>query len=198
MDVSSKYCKVFVSNGMTRQKYNELLQLAMSIREQKNKVSELVCSNLLKYLDMKPLNFVTEMRSIFKGEISSNFDKHTYQQVIDMYSNKFDALQRKLTFEHIEYQGVELYKRNCKGHRKGEFKKVVTKMSSTPLSVCLTYLARYGNETTLEYIKKQLERTDLKQSQFQFYKNILDKCDKFGFERLLDIALRIIKMCAVK
>lgn len=188
--MSSKYCKVFVSNKMTRQKYNELLQLAMFIREQKNKVSELVCSNLLKYLDMKPLKFVSEMRSMFKGKISSSFDKETYQQVIDMYSNKFDALQRKLTFEYIEYQGVELYKRNCKGHRKGEFKKVVIKRSSTPLSVCLTYIARYGNNNTLDYINKQLERTDLKQSQIDFYKNILDKCDKFGFERLLDIALR--------
>lgn len=190
MDISSKYCKVFVSDGVTRRKYDELHQLAVSINKHKNKVSELVCSNLLKYLDMKPLNFVTEMRSMFNGEISSNFDKQMYQQVIDMYANKFDALQRKLTFEHIEYNGVELYKRNCNGHRKGDFKKVVIKRSSTPLSVCLTYLARYGNETTLDYINKQLERTDLKTSQVDFYKNILDKCDKFGFDRLLDIALR--------
>ena len=202
MDISSKYCKVFVSDGVTRRKYDELHQLAVSINKQKNKVSELVCSNLLKYLDTKPLNFVTEMRSMFKGEISSNFDKQMYQQVIDMYSNKFDSLQRKLIFEHIEYKGIESYKRNCKGHRKGDFKKVISKRSSTPLSVCLTYLARYGNETTLEYIKKQLERTDLKQSQIDFYKNILDKCDKFGFDKLLDLALckrqRVLKRYADK
>lgn len=190
MNIASKYNKIFVSNGMTHQKYDELLQLAMSIREQKNKVSRLVCDNLLKYLNMNPLNFVTEMRSMFKGEISSYFDKQLYQQVINMYANKFDALQRKLTFKRIEYKGVEVYKRNYNGHKRGDFKKVVTKMSSTPLSVCLCYLARYGSETTLEYIKKQLERTDLKQSQIDFYKNILDKCDKFGFNRLLDIALR--------
>ena len=106
-----------------------------------------------------------------------------------MYANKFDALQRKLTFEHIEYQGVELYKRSCKGHTKGDFKKFITKRPSTPLSVCLTYLARYGNDNTLDYINKQLERTDLKPSQVDFYKNILDKCDKFGFDRLLGLAL---------
>lgn len=202
MDITSKYCKVFVSDGVTRRKYDELHQLAVSIMEQKNKISRLVCSNLLKYLDMKSLNFVTEMRSMFKGEISSNFDKHIYQQVIDMYANKFDALQRKLAFEHIEYQGVELYKRNCKGHRKGEFKKVVIKRSSTPLSVCLTYLARYGNDNTLDYINKQLERTNLKASQVDFYKNILDKCDKFGFDKLLGIALckrqRVLKRYADK
>lgn len=193
---------MFVSNSVTRRKYDELLQLAMSIREQKNKVSELVCSNLLKYLDMKPLNFVTEMRSMFKRKISSYFDKQLYQQVINMYTNKFDALQRKLTFKHIEYKGVEVYKRNCNGHKRGDFKKVVTKMSSTPLSVCLCYLARYGSETTLEYIKKQLERTDLKQSQIDFYKNILDKCDKFGFNKLLNLALckrqRVLKRYAGK
>lgn len=190
MNIASKYNKTFVSNGMTRQKYDELLQLAMSIREQKNKVSRLVCDNLLKYLNMNPLNFVTEMRSMFKGEISSYFDKQLYQQVINMYANKFDALQRKLTFKRIEYKGIEVYKRNYNGHKKGDFKKVVVKRLTTPLSVCLCYLARYGNETILEYIKKQLERTDLKQSQIDFYKNILNKCDKFGFNRLLDIALR--------
>lgn len=202
MNISSKYCKMFVSNSVTRRKYDELYGLAVSINQQKNKVSELVCSNLLKYLDMKPLNFVTEMRSMFKRKISSYFDKQLYQQVINMYTNKFDALQRKLTFKHIEYKGVEVYKRNCNGHKRGDFKKVVTKMSSTPLSVCLCYLARYGSETTLEYIKKQLERTDLKQSQIDFYKNILDKCDKFGFNKLLNLALckrqRVLKRYAGK
>ena len=57
------------------------------------------------------------------------------------------------------------------------------------MSICLTYLARYGNENTLTYINKQL--CDCKDTgKRQFYENIIRCCDKFGFKRLLSIALR--------
>jgi len=122
----------------------------------KNEVSRLVSSHLLNYLDVNPLVFVTEMRHCFTGQVSSNFDKHLFRQVIDAYQNKFDALKCGLLFQVVEFQGFEFYKRNTKDHKTGDFKKVVTRKRSTPLSTCLTYLARYGSETTLEYIETQL------------------------------------------
>jgi putative transposase len=202
MDIASKYCKFFMSDNMTRLKYDELYRLAVSINEEKNRISELVCKDLFKYLNTKPFDFVTEMHARFKGVISSNFDTQMYRQVIDMYENKFKALQKKLTFECVEYKGIEVYKRNCKGHKKGEFKKAVIVHRTTPLSSCMTYLARYGTDNILEYINSQLERTDLKQSQADFYKNIIEKCDKFGFDRLFKLALskreRILKKYAEK
>ena len=102
MDIASKYCKFFMSDNMTRLKYDELYRLAVSINEEKNRISELVCKDLFKYLNTKPFDFVTEMHARFKGVISSSFDTQMYRQVIDMYENKFKALQKKLTFEHIE------------------------------------------------------------------------------------------------
>ena len=39
MEIASKYTKVFVSDDLTRQKYDELYDLAVSIREQKNTIS---------------------------------------------------------------------------------------------------------------------------------------------------------------
>ena len=100
--MASKYCKVFMSDNMTRLKYDELYRLAVSINEQKNRTSELICKDLFKYLNTNPLDFVTEMRARFKGTISSHFDTQMYRQVIDMYENKFKALQKKLTFECVE------------------------------------------------------------------------------------------------
>ena len=40
MEITSKYTKVFVSDDLTRQKYGELHDLAISIREQKNTIKK--------------------------------------------------------------------------------------------------------------------------------------------------------------
>ncbi len=191
MLTASKYAKVFVSDDLTRQKYDELHDLAVSIREHKNIISKEVCLDILHYLDISSLNFVTEMRNKYKGVINSNFDKQLYQQVIDAYQNKFDAISRRLKFECVSFIGFEYYKRNCKGHNVGDLKRVITKRKSTDLSVCLTYLARYGNDNTLEYITKQLADGNIDDRKRRFYQNIIRCCNKFGFERLMKLALSL-------
>ena len=129
------------------------------------------------------------MRETFQGYIPSSFDAQLYTQIFECYQNKFDAIQKRLKFEHITYIGCELYKRITKRHNKGDFKKVITEKKQTALSNCLTYLARYGNENTIEYITKQLEFCDDKKK--HFYNNILRCVEKFGFDRLMNLALQI-------
>ncbi len=191
MLVASKYTKVFTSDELTRQKYDELYSLAVAIREHKNEVSEEVCKDMLRYLDMTPMTFVKEMRNKYKGLIPSSFDSHIYQSVIDAYQNKFDAINRRLKFECVSFVGFEHYKRKCKGHKAGDMKRVITKRKSTDLSICLTYLARYGNENTVVYITKQLANGNLDDKKRGFYQNIIDKCNKFGFDRLMKLALSL-------
>lgn len=136
-----------------------------------------------------------EMRDHFKGVISSSFDAQLYTHVFTCYQNKFKSLQRKLKFEFIEFNEFELYKCDSKHHKKGDLKRVLIKKKQTPLSICLTYLARYGNENIIEYIKSNITTCDDKKR--EFYHNILRCCDKFGFERLYRLALskrkRILK-----
>ena len=188
MVIDSKYTKIFKSNGLTRQKYDELVELAVMLRDHKNLVSEYVNFNLEKYLDYSKLDFLKEMRAIYKDVIPSSFDVQLYTQVFNCYQNKFEAIRKHLDFEVAKFKGFEFYKRNTKKNKKGDLKKVVTEKSKTPLSICLTYLARYGNENTLDYITKQLETCDDKKQ--DFYNNIIRCCEKFGFERLLVLALR--------
>lgn len=196
MIIDSKYSKQFISNSLTETKYNELHELAVTINNLKNKVSKEVNDNLLFFLDMKPLNFVTYMRNQYPGIISSNFDKQLYRSVIDCYQNKFDAIQKALTFEQINYLGIELYKRDTKKNKRGDFKKLIQKKEQTSLTSCLTYLARYGSENTLNYITEQL-KTITDTEKIKYYQNILTYVSKFGFNRLLNLALskriRIIK-----
>ena len=172
---------------MTRQKYGELYSFAVMLRDHKNIVSEYVSTNLEHYLEYSKLEFLKEMRSRYKDVIPSSFDAQLYTQLYDCYQNKFDAIRKRLDFEVVRFVGFELYKRDTKKNKKGDLKKVVTEKSKTPLSICLTYLARYGNENTLGYISEQLESCDDKKR--KFYENIIRCCDKFGFDRLMKLAL---------
>ena len=195
MFIDSKYTKIFHSNDLTHLKYNELRAFAMAIREHKNTVSEYVNKNLLKYLDYNMFSFLKEMMEIYKGIIPSSFDGQLYKQIFICYQNKFKAIQRSLLFEKITFLGFEFYKRDTKKHKKGELKKVSLKRENSPLSICLSYLARYGNNNIVEYINSQFDNVDNKKK--KFYNNILNCINKFGFERLFNLALskrnRIIK-----
>ena len=135
------------------------------------------------------------MRLLYKGILTSSFDAQLYTQVFTCYQNKFDAIQRKLKFEASVFKGFEFYKHNTKKYKKGDFKSVILEKKQTPLSNCLTYLARYGNENTISYINSNIGNCDEKKR--EFYSNILRCCKKFGFDRLYGLALskrqRIIK-----
>lgn len=188
MIIDSKYTKIFVSDDITRLKYNELYNIAANIREHKNKVSEFVSHNLLKYLDYSNLTFMKEMRTEFKNQVGSSFDAQLYTQVLTCYQNKFDNIRKSLTFEKITYSHCELYKRNPKKNKKGDFKKVVNKHETTRLSVCLSYLARYGSDNTIEYIQSQL--LNCEENKRDYYQSILDCINKFGFARLMALAMQ--------
>lgn len=188
MIIDSKYTKTFKSNDLTRQKYDELVGFATMLRDHKNTVSEYTNSNLEHYLECSKLDFLKDMRARYKDVIPSSFDAQLYTQVFTCYQNKFDAIRKHLDFEVFRFKGFELYKSDTKKNKKGDLKKVLTEKSKTPLSICLAYLARYGNENTLDYITKQSENCDDKKR--VFYNNIIRCCAKFGFERLLDLALR--------
>lgn len=189
MITQSKYTKIFKSNDMTRLKYDELYDFAVLIRNHKNIVSKYVNDNLLQYLDYSKFAFLKEMRMLYKNTIPSSFDAQLYTQILTSYQNKFYAIQRKLKFEVITFNGFTFYKRDTKQHKKGDFKSVVICKEQTPLSICLTYLVRYGNENTLTNINKQLGDCN-DTGKRQFYENIIRCCNKFGFEKLLSIALR--------
>ena len=190
MTVDSKYTKVFTSDSLTDLKYNELHAYAVYLREWRNRVSKEVNDNLLKYMEMSPLNFVTHMRSLHDGELNSNFDKHLYRLVIDCYRNKFDNVKHKMEFSIREFKGFEHFKRDCKNGRKGQLKNINYRERKTPLSNCLTYLVRYGFDGTAEYIRTQIAGGSVDEKKRNYYQNILRCIEKFGFERLMRLALQ--------
>ena len=187
MIIQSKYTKTFHSKDLTRHKYDELYNFAVLIQKHKNIVSQHVNENLLYYLDCTKFQFAKEMRERFKGSVLSSFYDQIYTQVFTCYQNKFDAIQRRLVFNVSIFKGFEYYKRDVKSHKKGNLKRVLVEKKQTKLSSCLTYLVRYGNEGTIEYIKSNIDKWDVNKR--DFYNNIIRCCEKFGFERLYALAL---------
>ena len=187
MIIQSKYTKAFHSKDLTRQKYDELYDFAVLIQNHKNIVSQYVNENLLHYLDCAKFQFVKEMRTKFKGTVTSSYYWEIYTQVFTCYENKFKNIQHRLIFKVSTVKGFELYKRGTKKHNKGDLKKVIVDKKQTKLSSCLTYLARYGNEGTIAYIKSNFDKCDVNKR--EFYNNIIRCCEKFGFERLYLLAL---------
>lgn len=187
MIIQSKYAKTFHSKDLTRLKYDELYDFAMLIRNHKNVVSQYVNNNLLHFLEYNKFQFITEMIGHFKNAIPSSFNAQLYTQVFTCYQNKLNAIQRQLVFETKTFNGFEYYKRDTRNHEKGDLKKVINDKKQTPLYNCLTYLTRYGNENIIDYINANIDKCDEKKH--DFYNNILRCCNKFGFERLYNLAL---------
>ena len=188
MITQSHYTKEFKSNGLTHLKYNELRAFAEALRDHRNSVSKYVNSNLMFFLDMSKFTFIKEMRARFKDIVPSSFDAQLYSSVYTAYVNKFEAVAKRLRFEKIAYEGCEFYKRDTKKGRKGDFKRVVITKEATGLSRTLTWLARYGNAGSMEYMKSVLSTCDGKKQ--AFYKMMLEVCERFTLTRLLRLAMQ--------
>ena len=201
MKVKSRYSRSFYSDGLSDTKYREIHALAVSIKEVKNEISEIVNQDLFHYLDMSKYQFQKEMLPLVKNRISSNFVKQLLNDVYTAYQNKFKNIKTKLKFQHIKEYSFTYYKRSGKTksgrvYRAGDFKGISIKHDDTPLSMTLTYLARYGYFGIVDYLlEKFVNVTNHKEE--VFYADVLDTIYKFGFTRLFALAMnkrnRIIK-----
>lgn len=189
----SRYSRSFYSDGLTDRKYQEIRVLAVSIRDAKNKISGIVNQDLFMYLEMSKIDFQKTMLPYIKDEISSHFTKQLCDDVYTAYQNKFNNIKKRLKFQHICEYHFNYYKRNGKTkngreYHSGDFKSITIKHDETPLSITLTYLARYGYFGIVDYLlEKFVQETN--QEKEKFYADVLDTIYKFGFTRLFALAM---------
>ena len=202
MKQPSRYSRSFYSDGLTDRKYQEIYALAVSIRDAKNKISGIVNQDLFRYLEMSKHTFQQTLCNIAKEQkISNHFIWQLLDDVYVAYQNKFGNIKRRLKFQHIKEYSFTYYKRSGKTqsgrtYKTGDFKGISIKHNDTPLSITLTYLARYGYFGIVDYLlEKFVQETN--QEKEKFYADVLDTIYKFGFTRLFALAMskrnRIIK-----
>ena len=202
MKQPSRYSRSFYSDGLTDRKYQEIHALTISIRDTKNKISGIVNQDLFKYLEMSKHTFQQALCDIAKEQkISNHFIWQLLDDVYVAYQNKFGSIKTRLKFQHIKEYNFTYYKRSGKTkngriYKTGDFKGISIKHDETPLSITLTYLARYGYFGIVDYLlEKFVQETN--QEKEKFYADVLDTIYKFGFTRLFALAMskrnRIIK-----
>ena len=160
---------------------------AIKVRDLKNELSMIVSKDLLKYLGMSKFDTIKEFEALLSGRLPSADLKCLIEDVYNAYQNKFDAIQRKIEFKMVKTIKYTHYQRKTKQFRKGDLKSVEVKYQKTRLSTTLTYLARYGNPGTITYVQNNFANVDEKKQ--KFYTTILETCEHFGFQKLLDMAL---------
>lgn len=193
MEIERKVTKKFVSKYLTRKKYNELYNFAIELRDFRNEISEDLNKNILSLVNKSKITFINEMRIKYKGRLSSCFDAQLFRQLYIDYTNKLAYIQHKIQFKKIVKIEREFYKKKTADHEVGDLKSRKNIKRSTPLTICLTYLARYGKIGTVEYLEEQKKLLDKNKKKdlekIIFYDIVIKYCKKYKFKRLYKLAL---------
>ena len=173
-----------------------------------NKISSYIIDNFFEFIDPLTLKivprgiFITKIRNAFPKILSNTFDGETYKRIYTGYKNKVEAIKRKLVVKEKVIRDILYYKRktvvkerDCNSNLvevtkiPGDIREVRYKYIETPKTKALTYLAKYGNAGTYEFIKKQLLREDVSKSKKDMYESHIEMFEKYGFQTLLEEAI---------
>ena len=182
----------FYSKALNAKKFDLFVKKAEAIRDYKNALSLEMSSNLLFYLEKAKfdlINLFGNKQSLLKPSsvMRTNETQRAVSDVFDAYESKMSQLKQKMIFVIQKSIEVEYYKRNTKHNKKGDVRSFEIKTKSTSLSKTMSFLARHGAEDTLEYVNKRLENE--KGDKKAFYQTLKSHIEKFGFERLLRLAV---------
>lgn len=212
--------KSFYSVQMTEQKKFALTCFAYYVSWVRNNVSKYFYDNfLLCSLIEKSKDFTTHIRHLNDETLNINscFDHILYEEVFNAYNNKAKQVNKLTGFESVRFIDFNYYKRTTKNYNKGDFKSVNIEKKTTPLSMTLTYFAKYvyDKEGIEDYIKEQYEvrlpnklssetneqEKEKLNSRITYYKTIYDCIQRFKtngrYDRLIKLAFdkrdRIVK-----
>ncbi|WQJ53863.1 MAG: transposase [Wendovervirus sonii] len=190
MTIDQNITKTFCSYELTDFKYQSIHEFASVILSFKNKISEDFNNNVLTYLtDFSVNSFVTFCRNRFPKELSANFDHQLYDGVFNDYSKKFEQIRHNLEFHYLKFKKWNLKTQRYKGQKYQYAESVKYTKQSNDLTKTLNFIVKYGSEDMLNWCQDKLNRT-LNEEQRQFYESFFRIVEKFGFERLFNLAMQ--------
>jgi putative transposase len=186
----STYSMSFYSTAdLNSIKYQHLHDKAVKIRDFKNDLSQRICQNPMSIQDLSKFDFLKLFDIQIEGLVGKEIQP-ALKEVYTCYQNKFTQLNQKISFKiQSKPLKIEYYKKNTKKHKKGDIKNNSISLKSTPLTKVISFLSKYYNETTVDYLIKEIDNINTTKSleQIEFYKSILYYLNKFG-TRLLKLA----------
>ncbi len=185
-EISSIYSMSFHSFELNDGKYNLIKAKAEAILSFKQSLSLFIHQNFDKCKEMSGFDMVTQFNQLVHNLVCQDV-QNAISDVYTSYYNKFYQVKNKLKFTIYDKSIIEYYKINGRDFKKGDIKSKEIKMKSTPLTKTMSYLAKYGDENTREYITNKIlleENNDKK----TFFQTVLFYMTKFGDKRLLNLA----------
>lgn len=159
----------------------DILKLkAINLRKFKNEISMAVCDNPLLYINETKFDWINSFR-IRIDQCNNQDISNAISDVFVSYQNKRDKFIKNTKIKSSCGFKKELYKRNGKNFKKGDIKQFEQKFKDTRLSMVVTYLVRYYNETLIDYIKNN---KSLNQKQQSLRDDVIHYINKFG-DRLI-------------
>ena len=183
----SQFSAVFYPILLSDTKRAEIIHRAEEIRAVRNDISEVFFSDMLGFQDMSKFEAFKFFNPTFNTRLSSHYLKKAIEDVWKAYQLRFDVIRKKIEFTKVEELVPSFYKINTHGHKKGELKSIEVHTKKTELTKVLTWLARYGKEDSVYWLESVIPTAV--ESKQKFYRAILDKIRKFGFDRLMRLAL---------
>ena len=183
----SQFSAAFYPIMLSDTKRAEIIHRAEEIRAIRNDISEVFFSDMLGFQDMTKFDAFNFFNPTFNTRLSSNYLKKAIEDVWKAYQLRFDAIRKKIEFVKVKQLIPSFYKINSHGHRKGDLKSIEVHTKKTELTKVLTWLARYGKEETVYWLESVIPAAQ--EPKQKFYRAILDKIRKFGFDRLMQLAL---------
>ena len=181
----------FYSKDLNKNKYDEFLNKAIAVREFKNKLSELISSDLLNFLDLSKFDIVKKFGTQKDNPLDpdsclrGNEIQKAVVDVITAYENRFDQLRSKISFSIQKSLKVTYYKRNSGINKKGDVRTREIVFKSTKLTKVLSFLGKYGYVGILQELKS---RTNDSSDKARFFEDAVKYLEKYGEERLLNLA----------
>jgi len=174
----------FYSDYINIGKYDILLKKANALLKYKNEISEEICLNPNKYMNLSKFEWINELRK--QISYCNNQDiAHAISDVYVSFDNKRVSLNKSSSAKIQNSLNIVLYKKNHSIHKKGDLRSFNIKLKSTDLSKTITYLTRYYNEGLIPYLKNNISEDISKQ---EFREMILFYINKYG-DRLINLAV---------
>ena len=142
---------------------------------------------MLGFQDMTKFEAFNFFNPTFTTRLASHYLKKAIEDVWKAYQLRYDAIRKKIEFEKVEELIPSFYKRRTKEHQIGDIKSIERHTKKTELTKVLTWLARYGKNETVYWLESKIPTVD--ESKQKFYRTILRCISKFGFDRLMRLAL---------
>jgi len=183
----SQFSAAFYPIMLSDTKRAEIIHRAEEIRAVRNDISEVFFSDMLGFQDMSKFEAFNFFNPTFNTRLSSHYLKKAIEEVWKAYQLRFGAIRKKIEFVKVEKLVPSFYKINSHGHKKGELKSIEVHTKKTELTKVLTWLARYGKDESVYWLESVIPT--VVETKQKFYRTILEKIHKFGFDRLMRLAL---------